>query len=61
VDRLTGEVLPIIVDKHNHCWDSVRYAHDDLIQSKNLGMLEFYRQQAMAVEQARHSREEMRT
>jgi phage terminase large subunit len=61
VDRLTGEVLPIIVDKHNHCWDSVRYAHDDLIQSKNLGMLEFYRQQAMAAEQARHSREEMRT
>ena len=25
-DRLTGDVLPEIVDKHNHCWDAIRYA-----------------------------------
>lgn len=22
------QVLPIIIDKHNHCWDAVRYGHD---------------------------------
>jgi len=25
-DRLTGDILPDLVDKHNHCWDAVRYA-----------------------------------
>ena len=24
-DRITGDVLPVIADKHNHCWDAVRY------------------------------------
>lgn len=27
VDRLTGDVLPILVDKDNHCCDALRYAH----------------------------------
>ena len=27
-----GEVLNIIIDKHNHCWDSIRYAHDTKIK-----------------------------
>jgi len=31
-DKLTGEVLPVIVDAHNHCWDSVRYALVNLIK-----------------------------
>jgi phage terminase large subunit len=35
VDRLTGDVLPDIVDKHNHCWDAIRYACTPLIQSRN--------------------------
>lgn len=26
------QVLPIVVDKHNHTWDSVRYGHDGEIQ-----------------------------
>jgi len=34
VDRLTGDVLPAIVDKHNHIWDAVRYALGPLIQKK---------------------------
>jgi phage terminase large subunit len=34
VDRITREVLPIIVDRHNHGWDSVRYAHDMYIKSR---------------------------
>jgi phage terminase large subunit len=25
-DKLTGEVLPVLEDKHNHCIDAVRYA-----------------------------------
>ncbi|MEX6160687.1 PBSX family phage terminase large subunit [Proteus mirabilis] len=27
-DRITGEVLPVIEDKNNHCWDAVRYGLD---------------------------------
>jgi len=33
-DRLTGDVLPELVDKHNHCWDAIRYAIEPLIQRK---------------------------
>jgi phage terminase large subunit len=32
VDRVTGEILPVIVDKWNHCWDAVRYALDGYIK-----------------------------
>lgn len=28
VDKVTGQVLPLIVDKHNHGWDSVGYSLD---------------------------------
>lgn len=39
-DRITGEVLPIIEDKNNHCWDAVRYGLDGYItQKSNIGML----------------------
>lgn len=31
-DARTGEVLPLVVDKHNHCWDSVRYSYDQKIK-----------------------------
>ncbi len=33
-DRITDEVLPIIVDKHNHCIDALRYALDKRIKRK---------------------------
>lgn len=33
VDRLTGTILPQIVDAHNHGWDALRYALDDVIES----------------------------
>lgn len=38
VDRLSGDVLPVLVDKHNHCWDAVGYALEPLILgwAKNL-------------------------
>ena len=34
IDRVTNEVLPIIVDKHNHCLDALRYALSDYITKK---------------------------
>lgn len=37
VDRLTGEVLPDIVDKFNHSWDAVRYAIEPLMPHKQPG------------------------
>ena len=27
VDKQTGDILPIIVDKFNHCGDAVDYSH----------------------------------
>jgi len=33
-DRLTGDVMPILIDKHNHCWDAIRYAISPLIKSR---------------------------
>lgn len=35
VDQKTNEVLPVIVDKHNHCWDGVRYGLDGYILKKH--------------------------
>ena len=34
VDAKTNEVLPVIVDKHNHGWDAERYALDGYIQRR---------------------------
>lgn len=31
VDKTTGEILPVIVDKDNHCLDALRYALDGYI------------------------------
>jgi len=41
VDRLTGEVLPIIVDKWNHYIDALRYALEKVMKAKGnmLGIL----------------------
>jgi phage terminase large subunit len=32
IDRLSGDVLPIVVDKHNHMWDLFRYALAPMIR-----------------------------
>lgn len=34
VDPKTNQVLPVVVDKHNHCWDAVRYGLDGYIQRR---------------------------
>lgn len=36
-DRITNEVLPVIVDKNNHGWDAIRYGHDGHIQRRGAG------------------------
>ena len=33
-DRTTGDVLPAIVDKHNHCMDALRYAIEPIIRGR---------------------------
>lgn len=41
IDRQTKEVLPIIVDKWNHCFDAIRYALDGYIHKRGgLGVWE---------------------
>lgn len=37
-DRLTGDVLPQLVDAHNHIWDAVRYALEPLIRQRAGGI-----------------------
>lgn len=34
IDRITGEVLPIVLDANNHGWDAVRYGLDGYIQRR---------------------------
>jgi phage terminase large subunit len=48
VDRLSGDVLPELVDKHNHIWDGARYALEPLIFSSTLGMLDWMKGQVAA-------------
>lgn len=36
IDRVTGEVLPVVVDAHNHGWDAVRYGLDGFIQRRGV-------------------------
>ena len=35
-DRITNEVLPILIDANNHCQDALRYALGDLITAKKI-------------------------
>ena len=48
VDERTGDVLPEIVDAHNHIWDAVRYALAPLIKGAGTGLIDFYRKQVEA-------------
>ncbi len=32
-DKITNDVLPIILDKHNHCWDAIRYGFQPMIST----------------------------
>lgn len=41
VDRLTGDVLPQVLDRHNHIWDAVRYALAPVIRLSQGGTWSF--------------------
>jgi phage terminase large subunit len=34
LDKMTGEILPVIVGKHDHCPDAVRYGLNQFIQRR---------------------------
>jgi len=36
-DRLTGDVMPDLVDANNHCWDAIRYALAPLVKRSTPG------------------------
>jgi len=56
VDALTNDVLPVVVDLHNHVMDALRYALAPLIKrSSATGLLDHYRQQAAAAKAAREA------
>lgn len=38
-DRLTGDVLPELIDKNNHTWDAVRYAMEPFIKRAGQAMV----------------------
>lgn len=38
-DRLTGDVLPVIIDAHNHYMDAMRYALEPLIKNHGSGKI----------------------
>jgi len=38
VDKLTGDVLPVLVDANNHCMDAIRYALEPIMRPNNLIM-----------------------
>ena len=38
VDRLSGDILPVVVDAHNHWIDATRYALAPLMQRRDAGM-----------------------
>lgn len=33
IDKLSGDVLPVIIDNHNHLWDATRYALEPIMKS----------------------------
>jgi phage terminase large subunit len=54
VDRLSGDVLPDIIDKNNHCIDSIRYGIAPLIRAGGPGaLLSFYAAQNAAAKGAK--------
>jgi phage terminase large subunit len=42
VDRISGKVLPIVIDAHNHMCDGLRYALEDYMRNQNVMDVIFY-------------------
>jgi phage terminase large subunit len=41
-DRLTGDILPDVVDANNHCMDALRYALEPISRKGQTGLLNYY-------------------
>lgn len=59
VDPRTGDILPDVVDAHNHIWDGVRYALAPLIRSNGTGMIDYYERELARLEQAKREAQEV--
>jgi phage terminase large subunit len=57
-DRLTGDVLPALVDSNNHVWDAVRYALSPMIRRRQ-GALWLEDQAPLATDPVQRLREMM--
>jgi phage terminase large subunit len=56
VDRLSGDVLPIVIDAFNHGLDSLRYALGPLIRAGDTGFLAYLQQQVKDAQEAKTNR-----
>lgn len=50
VDRLTKEPTTDLLDKHNHCWDAIRYALEPMIKASKIGLLNYLKNLATETE-----------
>jgi len=41
-DRLTGDILPEVSDRHNHCWEAVRYGLEPMIRDCGENIFSYY-------------------
>ena len=61
VDKLDPNmILTDIVDKHNHCWDAVRYALQPMIRNPNTGFLTYMRREVEAMNERKRAQTENR-
>lgn len=44
IDKLTGDVLPVLVQKHDHAWDAIRYALEPIVGKDVAGISVYGRQ-----------------
>lgn len=35
-DRLSGDILPVLIKKHDHCWDAARYALEPIMSKRRI-------------------------
>lgn len=57
-DKLSGDVLPDIIDKHNHIWDAARYALAPLIKRTGFGFVDFANDELARMEAEKRQAEE---
>lgn len=52
IDKLSGDIQPVAVDRHNHVIDALRYALQPMIRGGGQGILSWYGQQNAALAEA---------